>query len=206
MPEQDNHSKQPPGWVGRAVFESLLIVVGIFVGFLVTEWREDLQVKKQGQAALARIIQEITTNRDAVARILPYHEKLAADLRTLLDNPPTKPLIDTFLQGVAQQGVGDLLLLDTAWRTAAARDSLATLDFLSVQRIADAYDLAKTGPQASWNMIVGFFTDTGMYAPDENGYLLRRLSFAYDTLAMQEKALLQRYNYTLQQLAPEGSE
>lgn len=187
-------------WVGRTVFESALIVVGIILGFVVNEWRENLQLEQKADLAMDRILQELELNRDAVANVLPYHEQIAGKLRALLADPPQKPLIDTFLQDVATEGVGDLLLLDTAWKTANGRDSLAPFDFSAVQQLADVYDLAETGPQTSWIMIITFFSDKEMYAPDADGILLRRMSFAYDTLVMQEKALLQRYDWVLKDI------
>lgn len=187
-------------WVGRTLFESALIVVGIILGFIVNEWREDIQLGQKADLAMDRILQELELNREAVANVLPYHEQIANDLRALLVDPPQKPLMDTFLQDVATEGVGDLVLLDTAWQTANSRDSLAPFDFSAVQQLADTYDLAKTGPQTSWTMIITFFADKEMYAPDQGGILLRRMSFAYDTIVMQEKALLQRYDWVLKQI------
>ncbi|MBO6504776.1 MAG: hypothetical protein JJ850_05245 [Kordiimonadaceae bacterium] len=187
-------------WVGRTFFESALIVVGIILGFIVNEWREDLQLEQKADLAMDRILQELELNREAVAGVLPYHEQIAGDLKALLENPPQKPLMDTFLQEVAPNGVGDLLLLDTAWKTANGRDSLAPFDFSAVQQLADVYDLAETGPQTSWTMIITFFADKEMYAPDVDGILLRRMSFAYDTLVMQEKALLQRYDWVIKEI------
>ena len=187
-------------WVGRTVFESALIIVGIILGFIVNEWRENLQLEEKADLAMDRILQELELNREAVAGVLPYHQEIASNLRALLAEPPKRPLMDTFLQDVAPNGVGDLLLLDTAWQTANGRDSLAPFDFSAVQKLADTYDLAETGPQTSWTMIITFFTDKDMYAPDEDGILLRRMSFAYDTLVMQEKALLQRYDWVLKEI------
>lgn len=198
MPAQA--TAQSRQWVGRTLFESSLIVVGIILGFIVNEWREDIQLEQKADLAMDRILQELELNREAVANVLPYHEQIATDLRALLADPPQKPLMDTFLQDVATEGVGDLLLLDTAWQTANSRDSLAPFNFSAVQQLADTYDLAKTGPQTSWTMIITFFADKEMYAPDQGGILLRRMSFAYDTLVMQEKALLQRYDWVLKQI------
>lgn len=193
-------SAQSRQWVGRTIFESALIVIGIILGFLVNEWREDLQLEQKADLAMDRILQELELNREAVANVLPYHEQIAGDLRDLLTDPPKEPFIDTFLQKVATEGVGDLLLLDTAWQTANSRDSLAPFDFSAVQRLADVYDLAETGPQTSWIMIITFFSDKEMYAPDTDAILLRRMSFAYDTLVMQERALLQRYDWVLEDI------
>lgn len=198
MPAQA--TAQSRQWVGRTLFESSLIVVGIILGFIVNEWREDIQLEQKADLAMDRILQELELNREAVANVLPYHEQIATDLRALLADPPQKPLMDTFLQDVATEGVGDLLLLDTAWQTANSRDSLAPFNFSAVQQLADTYDLAETGPQTSWTMIITFFADKEMYAPDQGGILLRRMSFAYDTLVMQEKALLQRYDWVLKQI------
>ncbi len=194
---QQKEIRESRPWIGRTIFESGLIIVGIVLGFLVNEWREDLERAQQRDLALDRIIQELQLNREAVARVLPYHEKVAKKLRALLDNPPSKPFIDTFLQDVATAGVGDLVLQDTAWKTASARDSLATLDFGTVQQLSDVYDLAESGPLFAQLKIFEAFAEPQMYAPDQNGYLLKRAVFSFETIAMQERFLLQRYDEVL---------
>lgn len=193
----ENGAHRKGGWVGRTLFESALIVIGIILGFIANEWREDLQLRSKADDALDRIIQELELNREAVARILPYHERVASELRALLAAPPQKPFVNTFLEDVATQGIGDLVLLDTAWQTASSRDSLSPFDFYAVQQLADIYGMAEGGANFTQLKIIEFFADAGMYAPDSDGVYLQRQVFAYETLVLQERALLERYDYIL---------
>lgn len=206
MAEEEAAGAGSPGsnnWFGHTVFESALIIVGIILGFIVNEWREDIERQERADAALDRIIQELELNRSAVALVLPYHQQVASDLKALLPDPPKKPFIETLLQDVATGGIGDLELLDTAWQTAIGRDALAPIDFTTVQEIADVYDLAEEGAAFTQVKIIEFFADTAMFAPDTGGDQLRRTSFAYDIIVLQERYLLERYDALLADLIPD---
>jgi hypothetical protein len=192
-------------WLRQAIFESMLILVGIVLGFWVNEWREDLQKEAQGQAALERIIEEIEDNRKAVQFILPYHTKVLDKLVALEGNVPDKPMIETFLSSVATQGVGDLLLQDEAWKTATARDSLVAIDFDTVQQIASAYNLAESGPKNTWNGTIALFDEREAFLSEAAPYMHKRFLFIYSNLVSQEKYLVQTYDAVLKNLTPESS-
>lgn len=80
-------------WLGKAVFEGVLIVLGVVLGFLVAEWRENRETEAAGRAALARIVLEIEANKQTVEGILPYHRKVADGLSGLLKAGPPQSLL-----------------------------------------------------------------------------------------------------------------
>lgn len=208
MAQTEENRPPPRDWLGRTLLESILIVLGIVLGFIVNEWREDLERAERADAAMGRIIEELSDNRAKVAAVLPYHREVAQRLRALLADPPMAPMIDTFMGGVAPNGVGDLLLQDEAWKTASARDSLATVDFETVQAIAGVYNIADSGARGSWQQLIALFSDPQSVMPDTGGYMLRRFSLGYDLLVSQEEYLLVRYDAVLARLGalPAGTE
>ncbi|WP_262693369.1 hypothetical protein [Kordiimonas aquimaris] len=195
QPSNDNNM-----WLRHAVFESLLILIGIVLGFWVNEWREDLQKKTQGQAALARIVEELEDNRLSVQQILPYHKQVLQKLVALEENIPDAPMIETFLGTVASQGVGDLFVQDEAWKTASARDSLVAVDFSLVQQIASVYNLADTGPKSTWNNTIALFSEKEAFEPAAAPYMQKRFLFNYTNLVSQEQYLIQRYDAVLENI------
>ena len=187
-------------WLGRAFFESTLIVLGVVLGFWVNEWRENRQREADGRAAIERVAIELRNNREAVARVLPYHERVAEALRVLRSDPPSDAsLIETFFS-VADSGFGDLRLNDEVWRTALSRDSFARADFSDVQAITSVYNLADNGARNSWSLLVSFMTETSAFSSDQSGVALMRFSFAYDELVSQERYLIQEYDAVLKLL------
>ena len=186
-------------WIGRALFEGALIVVAVVLGFWVTEWQEQRRAEAAGQLALERIVAEIESNRGKIARVLPYHEDIAAQLRALRREPPATPVVDT-LFAIADQGIGDVLLYDEAWTTALAQDALVPVAFEQVQMIAGVYNAAESGVSSSWRYLILQLGEKPSFMPDTDGSALKRLSFAYDNLASQERSLLRRYDQVLNAL------
>jgi|GEM_PF-1393249 len=193
-------------WIGRALFEAALIVFAVVLGFMVTAWREDADSVARGEAALERITAELRANRETVAGILPYHQKVADALARLRKTPPDTPLFSTLFgadlptPGVAPHGVGDLYLHDEAWTTALSRDALARVDFELVQAIALVYGGAEFGAAASWRTILEQIGEREAFAPDHDGVALTRMSYTYQELVAQERFLIRRYDEVLAKL------
>lgn len=187
-------------WLRQAIFESALILVGIVLGFWVNEWREDIEKKNQGDAALARIVEEIQDNRAALKQILPYHTKVLNNLVEMQGNVPDAPMIETFLDVIAPNGIGDLLLQDEAWKTAIARDSLMAIDFGIVQDIAAVYNLADFGAKNMWNSTIMLFNEKEAFLAENAPYMQKRYMFNYSNLVSQEKYLMERYDQLLKKL------
>jgi hypothetical protein len=71
------------GWIGKAVFEASLIVLGLVGALLIDEWRDERERRARLETAMASIRAELEENRKAVATRLARNERLIADLRVL---------------------------------------------------------------------------------------------------------------------------
>src|SRR5262249_48497316 len=97
------------GWAS-AIFQAVLVVLGVLLGFAVTEWQANAREQSEAQHALASIIEELGANRAAVVESLTYHEqKLAAMLEAQKAN--AKPDIRMFDRGF----VSPAQVSDAAW-------------------------------------------------------------------------------------------
>jgi len=195
--EARTQSETSRAWLGRAAFEAGLILFAVILGFLVTEWREEAGERAEAQAALQRILNEVRNNRDSMARVLPYHEDLLQKLRERAETPSGKPMIDE-LFAVADNGIGDLILQDEAWRLALNRGTLRSLPFDEVREIAVLYRGTELGAGGTWRMIVQALFDDASFAPDPEGIQLKRLIFIYETLVSQERYAVARYTAVLE--------
>ena len=67
-------------WIGRAVFEAGLIVLGLVGALLIDEWRDARQRNERVQNALASVTAELQGNRDALDMGITYNEPLITKL------------------------------------------------------------------------------------------------------------------------------
>jgi type II secretory pathway pseudopilin PulG len=70
-------------WIGRAVFEAGLIVLGLVGALLVDDWRDTRARTQRVEAALASIRAELDANHAALAEVIARHETLMVTLREL---------------------------------------------------------------------------------------------------------------------------
>jgi hypothetical protein len=72
-------------WIGKAVFEAVLIVLGLVGALLIDEWRDDRERRVRLDTAMASIRAELLENRKIVAARLDSNERLIAELRQLAE-------------------------------------------------------------------------------------------------------------------------
>jgi type II secretory pathway pseudopilin PulG len=68
-------------WIGKAVFEAVLIVLGLLAALVVDGWRDARERSQRTQAALASIRQELEANRSAIAEAIGNYKEVMAALK-----------------------------------------------------------------------------------------------------------------------------
>lgn len=132
--------------IGSALFQGALVVLGVVLGFLITEWQADQSRRAEAQQALTHILEEVAANRDAIVAAHTYHREHLALLETAArDN--IKPDIREFSRGF----VAPAQVSSAAWTTASETGALANLPFDQVLALGRLYGLqaAYTQQQAT---------------------------------------------------------
>ena len=121
------------GW-GSAIFQAVLVVLGVILGFAVTEWQANAREQTEAQHALSGIIEEIGANHKAVAEARTYHQdKLAAIGESL--TAPAKLDVRIFDRGF----VAPAQVSSAAWTSASEVGALAHLPFDQVLSLSKVY-------------------------------------------------------------------
>jgi hypothetical protein len=126
--------------IGSAIFQGLLVVLGVVLGFFITEWQADQTRNAEARQALAHILEEVAANRDVIAAAKAYHgEKLKAlDAAARDQKAPDIRLFDRGFVAPAQ-------VSSAAWSTASETGALADLPFDQVLALSRLY-----GQQAAY--------------------------------------------------------
>gem|GEM_PF-1509236 len=118
--------------------QTFSVVLGVLLALAIGEWSHEREEHRQVETALKALRAEIEANRAEVAKSLKYiadsdtemAEKAKAD-------PPSGPRSCTETPG--WHGVASPLLLDSAYQTAIATQTLAHMDFNQAQQVARVY-------------------------------------------------------------------
>jgi hypothetical protein len=174
-------------WIGRAVFEAGLIVLGLVGALLVDDWRDTRARTQRVEAALASIRAELDANHAALAEVIARHETLMVTLRELAtagrhyDGPILRPAT----------------ISAVAWD--AARDAAVTHDmpFQTLMVVGRTY-----AAQSAYLTEMSFFNNQ-LYSGDVAATFRRQprsLEGRLNDLTGRARSLQRRYAEALQSL------
>lgn len=120
--------------IGSAIFQGLLVVLGVLLGFVVAEWQADHTRRAEAAHALTSILEEITANRDSVVAARAYHSEKMQTLDAAAK--ASKPLdVRDFSRGF----ISPAQVSSAAWTTAGETGALADLPFDQVLALGNIY-------------------------------------------------------------------
>jgi len=198
LPKLDNNT-----WSTLAI-ESLLIVLSVILGFLVTEWRQTQENENLAQTAKENVLSEIEGNYEDVREAQFYHLTLRDTLRSLDD--PTPETVSgivtggiTLSNGGRRAGiVSPANVLGTAWTTAQTTGAIRYLDLGDIQMLSSVYEA-----QEAYRQHRDWFGQAFMTTSLQEGAIgllenYRNVDVVLAQFASQEQQLLSAYERVLQ--------
>ena len=122
-------------WVGRAAFESVLIVLSVLLGFAIGEWRDRRAARNRAEQALAAIASELDSNRVILQRARVKHRAMADSLRRYIEAAEPVPQ-HIYFGGMIKPGY----VLAVAWQSARDGGALSQLPYPLVLRLSRVYE------------------------------------------------------------------
>lgn len=128
------------------LLESVLIVLSVIIGFLVTEWRQTMENEDLAQSVKENVLAEIDRNFQRVAGARAYHLALRDTLQQL-DDPSPETVSRVIRMGFTLSDsthragfVSPADVLSTAWTTAQTTGAIRYLDLRDVQVLSGVYE------------------------------------------------------------------
>lgn len=133
-----------PGRSSRLLFESVLIVGSVALGFLVTEWRERAADRDLSHRILTNVVAEIRANREWVSGQIVAHNELIARFRSAPPATPDQSGWDA-ITATLKAGPGVLPLRRAAWDAAVSSGALRLIDYDIAARLSEIYAFQDEG-------------------------------------------------------------
>ena len=117
-------------WLPRAVFESVLIVLSIFLALALDQWRAERETHQRVQEARAYLAQEVSANRRTVSAPtgLAYHQKIHDLLSEIVGSERPDPAPMQRYQAEFR-GVRPFNPQDVVWSSVSSGDLAQNLAF-----------------------------------------------------------------------------
>jgi hypothetical protein len=148
----------------RFLFESLLIVLSVVLGFVVTQWRDSVAEQKLAARVLANVLIEVQANLAQIDEQILQHESVVAGLSKGMANLDSAPPELVGLDFVFSQVGGNFAgkpLRQAAWDAAVSSGSLRLIDYEVAAALSEIY----VGQEDMYDALM-FQAGTMLFTPD----------------------------------------
>ncbi len=164
--------KKSGALVGKFFFEIFVVSIGILLGFLMNDWREERNNQKEAKKVLDAIMVELEFNVEGIKSRLPYYNLLMDSLYANANRGISK-----INEISVWQGTRPPLFKESAYQMALSSGALNELDIELSAAISEVYSF-----QASFQEVVSFTITNIALVPDENNFV-----FFYRTMGLFEE-------------------
>ena len=169
-----------------------MIVLSVLLALAANGWADDRKQERLGRQAREAFSQELRTNRDRIARAIPYHDSLRAAVARA-DSAGTVHSYDDWRRAFpAFSGFGLADLTASAWQSALGTSAIGTIPFGTVQQLSDAYSIQ--GKLDSFN---ASFLPVLDFSDGEMHDTVRKMRVYIETVLSYERYLLAQYDVAL---------
>lgn len=187
----------------RFLFESLLIVLSVVLGYVVTQWRERVAEEELAARVLDDVFVEVQANLEQVDAQIARHRQIAADLEAAMPGLAAAPPEQSGLQFLFNTVGGDFSgrpLRRAAWDAAVSGGALRLVDYEVAAILSDIYVAQDNVYEAlllQTNLIV-FAPDT--FDPERRQEVLMMMRSLLDEAIGRETLMKQKYEEYLPRL------
>ena len=121
-------------WLIKAILEIIPIMIGVYLGFLVSDWGTARDRHEQSQVLIESIKAEIKANRALLTKVVDYHTVLRDSSTHYFNNPDPGLSKPGYFQGVQI-----LPLSDSAFRTGIQTGIINELPLSQIQALNKLY-------------------------------------------------------------------
>ncbi len=193
-PSAGEKGRKPFPW-GKILLEFFTVALGVFLGLLANQWREDHSDRVRGRRALAGVSLEIRTNRKILAK---FHENNRAFLEAIgrkKDSPSPSYL-------------PALQLESSSWNAFLSAGVSNAVDFEKIRLLSRVYSAQRVYTKSAGRLIGAALNMSAFAAAmgkkTENRFFQEEFRDYLEMLFKIEEELLASYKKVLDSLGGEG--
>lgn len=180
--------------IGELLLQIIPVMVGVYLGFVISNWSDKKKIESQTQLFKTNIIAEIKSNESRVANIIAYHN-IVRDSSQYYKSIKELNKIPRFFSGVRIP-----TLTNSTFETGVQTGLVNNLAFEDIQAINYVYTIQKSYNEFNTLLLSGLITSD--FEENEKGLkkLYKYLSISMTDVVIKENQLINQYNKLLQQL------
>jgi hypothetical protein len=193
--------------VPELLFQSVLIVLSIALGFAVTQWQDRRRDAALAAEATANFRREVQQNLRLLVRVQPKHATLVERLRQEAATPhPGETAFDALVRVRHEIDSTDVpVLSDAAWETATGTGALRLLGYERAARLSETYLIQRGQLVQTLLRIEERASAPESFTPASREAMLRVYALLFAEVEGGERYLIGVYGETLKQLGTPAS-
>lgn len=146
------------------ILEVFAIVVGVLIGFMVNEWREDRNNQRIADGVLENIAAEMTFNHQQIVANFAYYDRIISQIDSLMSEDPGRVENMYGHQLSAWQGAQPPMLRSSAYQMALTTGIIKDFPIETATGLAEIYNVQSVVERLDDAIIMRFTTDHGFAA------------------------------------------
>lgn len=178
---------------GYFVLEIIPVMIGVFLGFMVSNWAESRKKTSQKKVLTTNIISEITENKKKIENVIEYHAMLRDSSRYYSNNFQSGQSINFF------SGVSTASLTSSAFETGIQTGLINEFSLDELREINELYTRQHSYENLTNILFTGVINVMINWDNDDvgNQKLLEFLSMSMTDFVIQENLLLEKSEIVL---------
>ena len=182
--------------IGELVLQIIPVMIGVYLGFVVSNWSSNKQQDLKKKILIENIIVEVKDNQTNINSVVRYHEMLRDSSRHFLKL--NKSEIPSFFRGV-----NTLTLSNSAFETGVQTGLLNELSIDKIQSLNRVYTSQKSYDEFCNILLSGLINMDFMENEESMKKILQYLSISMTDVAIKERQLLRDYQNVLDNILTE---
>ncbi|NHF61351.1 hypothetical protein FK220_018500 [Flavobacteriaceae bacterium TP-CH-4] len=180
--------------IGELFFQIIPVMIGVYLGFVVSNWSDDNQRRAQAYTLAQNLLSEINSNQSKLEKVIDYH-KMLQDSSRYYSQPQSDIQNAHFFQGTQV-----LTLANSAYETGIQTGIINELPIDDIQAINQLYTLQNDYNDFGNLLMSGLLAkDFSDRAEDRRG-IARFLSVSMTDVVIKETDLLETYGLVKERL------
>lgn len=188
----------------RFLFETLLIVLSLLLALFLNEYRNQLNERKLTRTYIERLQQELTSNQEIIAKTIPYHKEVFANVREAYQSDSIRKVLYANgrlqLKQLAPRGLVQSIPSSVAWEITKQSGLSRNFDFELLYSFSKTYDQQKLVLDVTLQRLNDEVFKTDIYLPENQEETLYFFMITMNELYTQEQSLLNLINASLEKI------
>lgn len=173
--------------LGELIFQIIPVMIGVYLGFVISNWSESQNKRKESNVLVQSIQKEIENNSQTIKNVLDYHTMLRDSCSFYSNhNSPIKNL--NFFEGVRIKK-----LAESAYQTGLQTGIINNLDIERIQKLNALYTSQESFNEMANMILTGLINRDFSSNESSIKSIMQFLAIAMTDVVIQENNLMENY-------------